>query len=308
MQTFVAADRQSGITVLAALREWLPGTTWSAVRKLMSARRVLVNDALCLDEARRLKPGEVVRLADRPHEPPPVASDVRIVWLDDEIVVVDKPAGMTTLRHAAERGWSDRKKRKQPALDDVLPELIARAAGSRGARRTAFSVHRIDRDTSGLLVFARTPGAQHGLIRQFKRHSVERVYLALAHGSVEGRTMDTYLVDDRGDGRRGSSADREHGRRAVTHVMPIERIADLTLIECRLETGRTHQIRIHLSDAGHPIAGDFKYGRTDERIGRLCLHAAVLGFEHPADGRDLRFESPLPADLASTIERLRMAQ
>ena len=247
--------------MLAALRGWLPGQSWSDLRKLLAARRVLVNDALCLDEARRLTFGEVVEVSGRALTPPPTAADVRVVWCDADVVVVDKPAGMITLRHWAERDWSHQKKALQPALDDVLPELIARREQlERESGPHVFSVHRIDRETSGLLVFARTVIAQQALIKQFKAHSVERTYLAVVRGDLAAQTFESRLVDDRGDGRRGSTREPGAGKRAVTHVRPIERLAGWTLVECRLETGRTHQIRIHLSEAGHPVFGDLKYG------------------------------------------------
>jgi 23S rRNA pseudouridine1911/1915/1917 synthase len=310
-RSFVAESPQSGRTVLSALREWMPGTSWSALRKLMAARRVVVNSALCLDEARRLKPGEIVEVSVRAQSPPPTGADVRVVWLDADVVVVDKPAGMTTLRHRAERDWSSEKKTRQPALDDVLPELIARREHlERMSEPKAFSVHRIDRETSGLLVFARTVTAQQALITQFKAHSVERTYLAVAQGEVAARTFESRLVEDRGDGRRGSTSLPEVGKRAVTHVRPLERLDGWTLLECRLETGRTHQIRIHLSEAGHPVYGDSKYGPpfTSEearRMRRLALHAATLGFDHPSDGRRLSFESQPPRDFEEVVGQLR---
>lgn len=314
-RTFVASADQTGLTVLAALRKWLPGVSWSAVRKLLAGRHVLVNGALCLDEARRIKAGESITLCDSTLRPPPVEQDVRLVWFDQEVIVVDKPAGMITLRHAAERNWSAPKKRRQPALDDLLPALVARkeelTAARHGRPSPIYSVHRIDRDTSGLLAFARNPQAQQDLIRQFKQHAVERMYLAVAHGDVAARTIESFLVEDRGDGRRGSTPDKGVGKRAVTRVRPLERLNGFTLLECRLETGRTHQIRIHLSEAGHPLYGDNKYGqtgadptKTDPPM-RLALHAATLGFRHPSSGKLLRFESPLPPDFSSLVNRLR---
>ncbi|HET6326173.1 MAG TPA: RluA family pseudouridine synthase [Planctomycetaceae bacterium] len=309
-QRFVAAEPHSGRTVLAALRTWLPGQSWSDLRKLLAARRVLINAALCLDEARRLAIGEVVEISGRAQAAPPTADDVRLVWLDDELVVVDKPAGMITLRHPSERDWSSERKRRQPALDDVIPELIARQQ-HRGRKVTApvFSVHRIDRGTSGLLVFARQVPAQQVLIEQFKKHSVERTYLAVARGTLAAQTFESRLVDDRGDGLRGSTSASGAGKRAVTHVRPIERLGGWTLLECRLETGRTHQIRIHLSEAGHPVYGDSKYGRppaaNELPTSRLALHATTLGFDHPTAQRRLSFESRPPRDFDALVAALR---
>jgi 23S rRNA pseudouridine1911/1915/1917 synthase len=232
---------------------------------------------------------------------------VRVVYLDDDLVVVNKPAGMITLRHRAERDWSREKKSRQVALDDVVPELIARREHLQraAAKPRIFSVHRIDRETSGLLVFARTLAAQRALIKQFKTHSVERMYLAIAHGDLAAQTFESHLVEDRGDGRRGRTSVPGAGKRAVTHVRPLERLNGWTLLECRLETGRTHQIRIHLSEVGHPVYGDTKYGsREPQPIRQLGLHAATLGFRHPSGGRPMHFESQPPEEFQKLVATL----
>jgi 23S rRNA pseudouridine1911/1915/1917 synthase len=177
------------------------------------------------------------------------------------------------------------------------------------------AVHRLDRDTSGVMVFARTPAAEHNLVKQFKKHSNERVYRAVVHGHPAAQTFDTRFVRDRGDGQRGSTTDTsdESAERAVTHVRPIERLGDYSLIECVLETGRTHQIRIHLSEAGHLLCGDPIYRKRlnappiDDASGapRLALHAARLAFDHPQTGERLDFEAPLPDDLERFVKQLR---
>jgi 23S rRNA pseudouridine1911/1915/1917 synthase len=260
---------------------------------------------------------------------------VRIVHLDDSVVVVDKPAGVTTTRHAEERDWPARRRQVQPTLDEMLPALIQRAIDGRsrrgpggnrggghprpaqdrsGPRRLppVRAVHRIDRETSGLLVFARNVPAERILAEQFRAHTTHRRYLAVCVGRVEAGTIITNLVRDRGDGRRGSSDDGE-GKRSVTHVHPIEHFGDdYTLVECRLETGRTHQIRIHLAECGHPVCGERVYSaprgveaidRSEAR--RVALHAAELGFVHPLSGDDVRFNSQLPADIMRLLKRLR---
>ena len=174
-------------------------------------------------------------------------------------------------------------------------------------------MHRLDRETSGLLVFARTVLAERHLGQQFRQHTTLRSYLAVVHGNVSAETISSRLVRDRGDGRRGSTTNSQLGKTAVTHIRPLERIGPYTLIECRLETGRTHQIRIHLAESGHPLCGEKVYNQPlhgqpkpdTSGAPRLALHAAELGFQHPVTGEMLKFEMPLPADLTEFLHRLR---
>ncbi len=170
-------------------------------------------------------------------------------------------------------------------------------------------VHRLDKDTSGLLVFARTQEAQRQLKSQFRAHTVTRRYLALAEGNLTATTFRSRLIPDRGDGRRGSTTNPRLGREATTHVRPVERVRGATLLECRLETGRTHQIRIHLAEAGHPLVGERVYAKsgTAHRIGapRIMLHACELGFDHPTLERRLSFHQEAPADFLELVQKLR---
>jgi 23S rRNA pseudouridine1911/1915/1917 synthase len=312
---FRVLPRQVGQTVSAALREWLPGTSWSEIRRFLKSRRVMVSGNLCLDAGYRLRLQDVVKLLPHSLAAPAREEDVRIRYLDKEIVVVEKPSGMTTTRHADERQLPPRQRQLQPTLDELLPQLIARREGRRsmGSQRRVRPVHRLDRETSGLMVFARTAQAEKHLGHQFRLHTIRRRYLAIVHGAVEAQTINSRLVRDRGDGRRGSTNLPNVGKPAVTHVRPIERIGGYTLIECKLETGRTHQIRIHLSEAGHPVCGDktyfqpmFKPKRPDKSgAPRLALAAVELGFTHPITGQPMHFETPLPPDLKQFLDRLR---
>ena len=312
---FRVLPRQVDDTVAAGLREWLPGRSWSEVRRLINARQVTINGNLCLDASRRLRITDVVKLLPHSLAPPPTEQDVRIRYLDKHVVVVEKPAGVTTTRHAEEREMSSRRRQLQPTLDELLPRLIAKIEGRGGkaAMRRIRPVHRLDRETSGLLVFARTAEAQKHLEHQFRVHSTRRRYLAVVQGAVEAQTIESQLVRDRGDGRRGSTTLPNVGKRAVTHVRPVERLGDYTLVECRLETGRTHQIRIHLAEQGHPLCGEKVYGQPLFRAGRpdtsaaprLALCAVELGFVHPVTGEAMHFESPPPADFAEFVRRLR---
>ncbi len=319
-QIFRVLPRQVDLSIGAALREWLPGQSWSQVHRLLKTRRVMVSGNLCLDPARRLTLRDVVKVLPHSLAPPPSAEAVRIRYCDEHVVVVEKPAGMTTTRHAEERDWSARRRQLQPTLDELLPRVLAkRQAGKGKAGRTkgrparVRAVHRIDRDTSGLLVFARTAVAERNLGQQFRQHTTERRYLAVVQGEVTEQTISSRLIRDRGDGRRGSTPNPRLGKPAVTHVKPLERLGDYTLIECRLETGRTHQIRIHLAELGHPLCGEKVYNQplrqppVPDASGapRLVLHAAELGFQHPVTGKMLHFEMAPPADFAEFLRRLR---
>jgi 23S rRNA pseudouridine1911/1915/1917 synthase len=323
-----AADR--GVTLAAFLRQRLGGASWSRVQKLVRGRQVLIHGNICTDPARRLGVGEVVKVLEVAAPKLPAAGDVRIVHLDDDVVVVDKPPGVTTTRHHEERDWPARRRQLQPTLEELVPEAIAglqprRPRGPRDGRRPPAgearrkrttpvkAVHRIDRETSGLVAFARNVPAARILAEQFRLHTTSRRYLAVVVGRVNAGLIRTHLVRDRGDGRRGSAEDGE-GKLAVTHVTPVEHFGDAyTLVECRLETGRTHQIRIHMAETGHPVCGERVYGprerkaalRDESRAPRIMLHAAHLGFVHPVSGAELALESPLPADMRAVIASLR---
>ncbi|MGA2060925.1 MAG: RluA family pseudouridine synthase [Thermoguttaceae bacterium] len=314
-QIFRVLPRQAGETIGAALREWLPGESWSQVRKLIESRRVMLSGNLCVDPARRLKLQDVVKILPQPMAAPPTEAEIRIVYLDAHVVVVEKPAGITSTRHKEEKNWPNRRKQLQPTLDEMLPAVIARQEGRRAKSKLppVRAVHRLDRDTSGLMVFARTPAAQKHLEQQFRKHTTGRCYLAIAHGDVKERIIESRLVRDRGDGIRGSTTLPNTGKHSLTHVRPIEKLGDYTLVECRPETGRTHQIRIHLAEIGHPLCGEKIYLQPLFRqpvkdasgAPRLALSAVELTFKHPITGESMHFKSPLPADLRQFIKTLR---
>jgi 23S rRNA pseudouridine1911/1915/1917 synthase len=298
------APGQAGLTLAAVLRSHLPGQSWAQVRALIAARRVKVRDELCLDDARRLKEGDTVELLARPLPKMRDAASIVMRHVDEHVVVVEKPAGMNTVRHPAEREWAEGRKKLSPTLEDIVPEVIGRGPRLR-------IVHRLDKETSGLVVFARTVAAERGLGKQFHAHTVTRRYLAVVVGRARAGTIRSTLVRDRGDGRRGSG---EGGKEAVTHVVVVaDRLPGYTVVSCRLETGRTHQIRIHLAERGTPVCGDRVYqhrpdgGMYADESGahRLMLHAAELGFEHPVTGEAMHWEMPPPEDLRRLIERLR---
>ncbi len=195
-----------------------------------------------------------------------------------------------------------------------MPKLIARETGDvhKGTLPRLRIVQRLDKVTSGLVVFARSVLGERGLGEQFRAHTVTRRYLAVVSGFVPSQRIATRLVRDRGDGRRGSTELPKAGKEAITYVDVVERLPGYTLLACRLETGRTHQIRIHLAELGHPICGDTVYhhlpggGERPDRsqAPRLALHAVELGFVHPVTRRELHWEMPPPPDLQAFLTRL----
>ncbi len=326
-RNFTVARSEAGRPLVELLRARLAVSRGDALR-LVRQRKVRVGGGFCLDPARRLKQGERVlallqpspalpqaarknkpALAPRrPREGAPVLRHV-----DPHVVVVDKPSGLTTMRHpedVAEHGARARRFLPQ-TLADVLPALLAN--GQPGRHPPVRAVHRLDKETSGLVVFARTPAAEGHLGKQFRAHSTERLYLALVRGRPAAGRIESWLVRDRGDGRRGSSTAPGEGQRAVTHVRVAEELGDFALVECRLETGRTHQVRIHLGEAGTPLCGERIYDRplhgrpVSDASGakRIMLHAASLGFDHPATGERVRWTAPPPRDMADILARLR---
>jgi 23S rRNA pseudouridine1911/1915/1917 synthase len=315
MNVFTVTAEQAGLTLAACLRILAAEQSWSQLRRLVAARRVRINGELCLDPARRLKEGDSVELLDRAAQPLPECEAVNIRYIDEHIVVVEKPSGVNTVRHPSEREWNQRRKALSPTLEDIVPKFIApdRGRSRKGPLPRLRVVHRLDKETSGLVVFARTVTAERELGRQFRRHTVVRRYLAVVPGNIEPQTIRTRLVRDRGDGRRGSTDNRTLGKEAATHVEVIARLPGFTLVACRLETGRTHQIRIHLAELGHPVCGEKVYNRMPGRKAiadksgapRLALHATELGFAHPTTNTALHWSMPLPPDLAEFVEKLR---
>ncbi len=279
--------------------------------------------------------GEVYRIQLDPPEPVetlPEDIPLTVIWEDGDLIVIDKPAGMVV--HPAPGSP------RGTLVNALLHHCGDTLSGIGGERRPGI-VHRIDKDTTGLLVVAKSDRAHHGLARQFEDHSVARRYLAVAHGTpsasdprlrgLRGITMEaggilriaTELARHKTDRQRQAVVWNGAGRHAVTRARVMEDFSGgASLVECWLETGRTHQIRVHMTYAGHGLLGDGTYGGTRRlapkvfgpeaaelanTFPRQALHAATLGFEHPVTGENLSFTSPLPADLTALIVALRGA-
>jgi 23S rRNA pseudouridine1911/1915/1917 synthase len=265
----------------------------------------------------RSRPSPEVRKSrkkNQPAEPKAAPHAPRIRFLDEHIAVVDKPAGLTTVRHAEEMAEFGRRARRYlpPTLADTLPELLAREEQLHRPPRV-YAVHRLDRDTSGLVVFALTKQAESRLGKQFRAHNLGRKYVALVRGRAQSQRLESHLVRDRGDGRRGSTDQPGQGKLAITHVRLLEDLCHYSQIECTLETGRTHQIRIHLGEQGTPLCGERVYDRPlhgrplpdGSGAARPLLHAGFLEIEHPVTGKRLSWDAPMPKDMKTLLRKLR---
>ncbi|MBZ0238779.1 MAG: RluA family pseudouridine synthase [Deltaproteobacteria bacterium] len=292
----VAADA-AGATLAAVVRA-RANEPWSVVKRWIETGKVALDGATVTAVDHRVRGGERVTVklaAPRPRDP---AREADIVHDDAHVIVIDKPAGVSSVP------YDDRE--TGTAMD--LIRAAWRRMGKKATATPLLVVHRIDKATSGLLMFAKSKRAEQALGAQLRDHSCERAYVCIAHGALSPRTIESHLVVDRGDGLRGSARHAGQGKRAVTHVAVRERLRGATVCDVRLETGKTHQIRIHLAEAGHPLVGETVYIRDFEAAGgallpapRLMLHAATLGFAHPITGEPLRFERPPPAEMSAWL-------
>jgi 23S rRNA pseudouridine1911/1915/1917 synthase len=234
------------------------------------------------------------------------AIPLKVVFEDAHLIVVDKPAGLVVHPAAGNPDGT--------LVNALLHHCRGNLSGIGGVARPGI-VHRIDKDTSGLLVVAKSDPAHEGLARQFADHSIERAYLAVVNGHPSPPEGTIRARIGRSDANRKKMAvladNSSRGKQATTHYKTLKRLRDCALVECRLETGRTHQVRVHLASIGHALVGDPVYGRANPRLRtilksldfhRQALHAAVLGFVHPVTGDKLRFASDLPHDMKELID------
>ena len=325
---FIVPENLAGSLLDAVVRAAYD-LSWGRARDLVRRGKVTINGTTFTDPTKKVRLGHEVLLDLNARSTKTVASDLpdgALVHLDPHVVVVEKPAGINTVPFDPEGMGASIAKRasagEPAALDERVRAALARRSKG-GPPPNLGVVHRLDKETSGLVVFTRTWAAKKALLAEFRAHSVHRRYLAIVHGAAKGGTIRTHFVDDRGDGLRGSIEHRggrkravgsEQSQVAITHFEVIETFdsrafGPCTLIQCELETGRTHQIRIHLSEQGHPVVGDRVYTRgyrdTVVPAPRLMLHAAELGFVHPATNEAMRWNSALPADFEAVLDSLR---
>ena len=300
----------AGERVDRALAAALPFLSRSRIKSLLEAGLVEGDGGPVRDASRRVRPGEryTVRVPPaHPAEPLPQPMALSIVYEDDQLLVIDKPPGLVV--HPAPGS------RDSTLVNALLAHCGESLSGIGGVCRPGI-VHRLDKDTSGLLVVAKTDAAHAGLARQFLDRSIDRAYLALVWGvpSPPAGRIEGNIGRSQHD-RKKMALRRIGGKAAATRYRTLRTYAKLAaLVECRLDTGRTHQIRVHMTSRGHPLVGDRTYGRPRSGAGplfeallafpRQALHAAELGFEHPTLGRRLEFRSPLPPDLEDLIRVL----
>ena len=285
----------AGLRLDQALARLLPQESRTRLARLIEEGHVRV-DGEAATIRRKLKSGESVEveLVPRPVDNAFQAEAIAlpIVHEDEHLLVVDKPAGLVV--HPGSGNWEG----------TMLNALLHHVPGVEKLPRAGI-VHRLDKDTSGLLVVAKTEAAQLDLVRQLQARTVKRTYQALARGKVaHGGKVDAPI--GRHPVHRTRMAVVDEGKPAVTHYQVMERFKAHTLLECSLETGRTHQIRVHLASIGHPLEGDTVYaGRNPGKFPRQALHAWKLAFIHPRSRTPVHYESPLPADLVALLESLR---
>jgi 23S rRNA pseudouridine1911/1915/1917 synthase len=285
------------------------GLSRERVKRLIADGAVSVGGAVVHEPSGKFAAGAQFAIALPPAKPLDVEpQDIPLIvaFEDEHLIVVDKPAGMVVHPAAGNRDGT--------LVNALLFHCAGRLSGINGVARPGI-VHRIDKDTSGLIVVAKTDAAHESLAAQFSEHSVHRRYLAVCAGHPNPPSGRIEARLGRSDRDRKKMAvlqeDAERGKHAVTHYRSVRRLDHATLIECRLETGRTHQVRVHLMSIGHPLLGDPVYGRTPKALrallseidfARQALHAAELGFLHPATGQWVQFTAELPADMRELID------
>jgi len=302
-------EAQDGLRLDRALADLLPDLSRERLKTLIGDGHVRSDQAGRIAASMKVTSGQSFMVM-LPEATPldTVAQDIplAIVHEDADLIVVDKPAGLVVHPAAGNLDGT--------LVNALLHHCAGQLSGIGGVARPGI-VHRIDKDTSGLLVVAKTDRAHEGLARQFKDHSIQRLYSAIVYGHPQPAvgTVDTWIGRSDADRKKMAVHREGRGKHAVTHYRIMERLRGAAMVECRLETGRTHQVRVHMAHAGHPLIGDPLYGRERkgfktilETLGfkRQALHARTLGFIHPSTDKPLLFQSALPADMQELLSAL----
>ncbi|WP_414903025.1 RluA family pseudouridine synthase [Sphingomonas flavalba] len=306
----VIAHDADGWRLDRALAHALPTLSRERLKVLIASGQVTRDDAAIVrDPAAKALGGQnfsVVVPLPAPAHNVPQAIALTIAYEDDHLIVVDKPAGLVVHPAAGNLDGT--------LVNALLHHCAGNLSGIGGVARPGI-VHRIDKDTSGLIVAAKTDRAHEGLAKQFAAHSIERRYKAIVSGlpNPAAGSVDAPLARSAHDRKKMAVVHADRGKRAVTHYRLIQPLKQAAMVECRLETGRTHQVRVHMASIGHPLLGDPAYGRTGashrpvlKQLGfaRQALHAARLGFVHPVSSETLTFDSELPDDMQELFRAL----
>lgn len=303
------SEAQHGLRLDRALADLLPDMSRERLKALIGEGQVRSPQATKINASLKVAVGQTYTITLPPPVPlDNVAQDIPlvIIYEDDHLIVVDKPAGLVVHPAAGNLDGT--------LVNALLHHCAGQLSGIGGVARPGI-VHRIDKDTSGLLVVAKTDKAHEGLARQFKDHSIDRLYAAIVYGipTPGSGTVDTWIGRSDADRKKMAVHREGRGKHAVTHYRMIDRLRGAAMVECQLETGRTHQVRVHMAHLGHPLIGDPVYGRDRkgfksilETLGfkRQALHAKTLGFIHPATDKPLLFQSVLPADMQELLSEL----
>jgi 23S rRNA pseudouridine1911/1915/1917 synthase len=295
----------------AAIAAALPELSRARVQSLIAGGALSIDGQPVTDSSNKKQNGKSFELTvpkPRPDKAEAQAIALNIIFEDEHLVVVDKPAGLVV--HPA-AGHSD-----GTLVNALLHHCRGQLSGIGGVQRPGI-VHRIDKDTSGLLVVAKSDRAHEGLAKLFATHDIERSYLAVVSGipAPPAGVIRTQIGRSTNDRKKMAVLPEGRGKHAVTHFRMLESLNKASLVECRLETGRTHQVRVHMAHLGHPLIGDpvysnrqnsYKIGPNQSKFARQALHAASLGFKHPITGETLRFESRLPEDMQLLLSALRL--
>ena len=267
--------------LLSFLMNAMHGISRNRAKALLVNRLVLVDNIITTNALTRLHPGQTVLLDRSKQKMAFHSNDLGVVYEDPYLLVIDKRAGLLSMSNNT----------RQQTAQIVLNRYLEKG----GSRCTSHLVHRLDRDTSGLMIYAKDTLTQRRLIEEWQQLVTDRRYVALVSGEMqqEKGIIRSWLTEDKRFITHSSPVDNG-GKYAVTHYRVLRKQNGYSLVELELETGRKNQIRVHLSDMGHPIVGDIKYGSNDESLRRLGLHAYILAFRHPVNGKYLRFETPIP--------------